>query len=634
MKYMKNIAMLFAALATAFTVSSCTDDDTEAGSADRLFRPVNIILSARGTTVTATWAGMEGASGYTAELYVRNVVEVGDDAQKYEDKILVARDERVPGNVWEVEGLEYNTQYYFRVKTNNADPSRNSYFTDFKSIKTPAETQVLRYTVDDVRNGIVTFTWMSGYDLTYVDLTTPDGEVKTYGIDDAQGSLTLKGLGAGNYTAVAGNATASYNVVSFLIPVLYEVEAEDIDFEGVTLRWAADGNISTLRLVNAATGEEKELKADINGVQTISAEELGYFQTWTATLVYSDGATTNSVVFTTLDQRPEGLIVVSDYAELKAAIADAPNGSTIALNPGLYEVMEPDDSGVLIYASIKLSKAVTLRAATGAMPVVKFKQFELCNPAELELVRIDGIEFVGYDEEDSSTSASYLFDLTTSAKASIQHVEIENCRIHGISNSLVRADRNKEIGVMEVLINNNMMWNMNGKQSWVSTYVDNGLATRSITFTNNTITGLSKKNANQRPFGYMASEGFVIEISNNTFYDCQCGTANFIHARGSADGSWGTAIVKNNIFYNKPEDEEKKPNKAPNFGSAATKIEGNVLTFAWGTYNADKGLTVDDWSSYGALALDPEFADPANLDFTVTNDAVIRTGAGDPRWIK
>lgn len=641
MKYMKNIVMLFVALVTVFAVSSCSDDDTEPGAADRLFRPVNIIVSAKGTTVSATWAGMEGAAGYTAELYVRNEVEVpgvGEEAEaeKFEDKVLVARDENVQGTTWEVTGLEYNTQYYFRVKTNHLDQDRNSYYTEFKSIKTPMETQVLKYTLDDVRNGVVTFTWMSGYDLTFIEVTNPDGEVKHYDIDDSAGELTLRSLAAGNYSAVAGNLSATYNVVNFLIPVLYEVEKEDITFEGVTLRWAPDGNISTLQLVNAATKEEKNYKADINGVQTLSSEELGYFQTWTATLIYADGETTNSVTFTTLDRKPEGTVIVSTYEELKNAIAAAADGAVIALQPGLYEVLEPDDSGALIYAPLIVEKGLTLRAATGAMPTVKFKQFELRNMGEVELVRIDGIEFAGYDEEDPGISASYLFDLTTKASASIKRIEIENCKIHGISNSLVRADRLKTITVFNILINNNMMWNMNGKQSYVSTYVDGGLATESIVFTNNTITGLSAKNANQRPFGYIASAGMTFNLSNNTFYNCQNGTANFIHARGTADGSWGTVIVKNNIFCSKPKDATKSPNKAPSFGDgAALTIEGNVLTYPWGSYNATTGvLTTEDWSAYGAIAADPEFADPANLDFTVTNEAVLKAGAGDPRWLK
>lgn len=640
MKYMRNIAMLFVAMMTAFTVSSCTDDDTDSGSADRLFRPVNIIVSAKGTTVSASWAGMDGASGYTAELYVRSVVEVsgeGEEAEveKYEDKVLVARDENVQGTSWEVPGLEYNTQYYFRVKTNNVDPARNSYFSDFTSIKTPMETQVLKYTIDDARNGIVTFTWMSGYDLTYIEVTNPDGEVKTYSIDDTAGSMTLAGLSAGTYSAVAGNNSASYNVVSFLIPVLYEVEEADITFEGVTLRWAADGNISTLRLVNTATQDKLEYKADINGAQTISAEELGYRQTYLATLIYSDDTTTNSVQFTTMDQKPEGTLFVSTYEELKAAITDAADGATIALNPGTYEVLEPDDTGALVYSTIILTKGVTLRAATASMPTIRFKQFELRNTTELELVRIDGLEFVGYDEEDSASSSSYLFDLTTSASASVKNVEIENCKIHGIGNSLVRADRSATISVLNILINNNMMWNMNGKQAYVSTYnSDTGVATESLVFTNNTITGLSAKNANQRAFAYLANANHVLNISNNTFYNCQNGTNPLIHARGTKDGSWGKVTVKSNIFYAQMKDE-KTPNSKPNFGDGSSPtIDGNVMPIPWGSYNSTTGvLTTYDWSEYSTITADPEFADPDNLDFTVTNDTVLKAGAGDPRWL-
>ncbi|MDO4758107.1 MAG: DUF5123 domain-containing protein [Rikenellaceae bacterium] len=639
MKYIKYISMLMVALAMSFMATSCNDETREMEVVDRLFRPVNIVVSASGTTVSATWAAIEGATGYTAELYVREKVEVESEGETtdYENKVLVARDEQVITNSWSVSGLDYDTQYYFRVKANGATEIRNSHFSDFESIKTPAETQVLKVVIDDPKAGNVTFNWMAGYDLSYIRLTGPDGSETNYPINDGDGSFAITKLGAGQYKAVAGNSEKEFNTVSFLIPVLYDVIAEEITFDSVTIRWAPDGNISTLELVNAVTKEEKSYPANINGVLEIPAAELGYFQTWQATLIYADGSLSNTVTFTTLDQMPEGVITVSTAEELKSAIETAANGAIIALNPGEYHMQSPDDSGNLQYVGITLSKSVTLMAATGSMPLVMAKQFNIVAATELELIRMEGIEFAGYDEHDSGATDTYLFNLDAGSAACLKRLEIENCKIHGISNSLIRADRNKAYTVLNILINNNLMWNMNGKQAYISTYnATDGTPAESITFTNNTITGLSCKSGNQRPFGWLASSSIVVNISNNTFYDCQNGTANFFHARGSVDGGWGTVTIKGNIIYSKPADAEKKPNKAPEFGSGATPvIENNVLPFPWGSYNSTTGvLTTDDWSAYGTITADPGFVDAANLDFTPTNETVINAAAGDPRWLK
>lgn len=639
MKYIKYISMLVLAVALSVVATSCKDEVREMEVADRLFRPVNIILSASGTSVSASWAAIEGAVGYTGELYTRSKVEVEESGETvtYEDKVLVARDEQLTTNSWTVEGLDYDTQYYFRVKANGDTEKHNSHFSEFESIKTLMETQVLKVVIDDPIAGNVTFSWMSGYDLTYIKLIAADGTESTYPINDADGSLALTKLDAGYYTAVAGNDSAEYNRLSFLIPILYEVAADEITFESVTLRWAPDGNISTVELVNLVTKEEKSYPANINGFLTLPIADLGYYQTWQVTLIYADGSVSNSVSFTTLDQKPEGMITVSTAEELKNAIETAPNGAVIALNPGEYHIQSPDDSGVLQYVGVTLSKSITLMAATGSMPLVMVKQFDIVAATEIDLIRVEGIEFAGYDEDDSGKTDTYFFNLSDKSTASPKRLEIENCKVHGISNSLIRADRKENYTVKNIYINNNLMWNMNGKQAYISTYKDNMVAVaETITFTNNTITGLSRKNANQRPFGWFANASIVVNFSNNTFYNCQNGTANFFHARGSADGEWGTVTVKNNIFYNKPADLEKKPNKAPEFGSgAAPVIENNILTFAWGTYNSTSGvLTSDDWSAYGASNADPQFADPEHLDFTPTNEEVIKTGAGDPRWLK
>ena len=74
MKYMKKFAMLLAAFCAVLAVS-CSDDETDSGVADRLFRPVTVTLVPRGTTLSASWTGIKGAVGYWVELYTRESVQ-------------------------------------------------------------------------------------------------------------------------------------------------------------------------------------------------------------------------------------------------------------------------------------------------------------------------------------------------------------------------------------------------------------------------------------------------------------------------------------------------------------------------------------------------------------------------------
>ncbi len=634
----KNITTILTVL-FASLMWSCTEDVTGDSDPTRLFRPVNIILSASENTVNASWAAMEGAVSYYAELYSSQTIGVDDDGDNILDYTLVARNEQIVDTEWSVPDLKFATTYYFRVRANSDDVNLNSYFSsDFYSVKTASEIQVLTYEILDIPNGIVSFSWMSGYDLSYIAITDSLGNIDTYDIVDADGGCTIEGIAAGSYTVVAGSSTREYNTLSLTIPVLYDIDPADNTLDGVTFRWTGNSNLDYILCVDPMGSEVYvDITSSSSGSQFVEASTFAPNTTYAATIYYEDGTAANTVNFTTMDSKPDGMIIVSTVDELADAIESAVSGAVIGVEPGEYHVTSTDaDTGVVSYAGITITADVTIMTTSAELPKIVFKQFSLSNTAELGLVRIQGLEIEGYDEFDDSTTASYLFDLTSSATANVNQIEIEDCYIHGISNSLVRADRTATYTVKNILINNNMLYNMNGKQAYISTY-NSDTATaipESIIFTNNTVTGLGRKNSNQRAFGFFASESHVFTMTNNTFYDCQNGTSAFAQARGTADGSYGAVTVTNNIFYSSPEDAEKAPNNDLDFAEANAKISNNSLYFPWGSYSSTSGeTTYYDWSEYSTITVDPSFVDAENFDFTPMSDDVISAKCGDPRWL-
>lgn len=665
MKYIKNIAMLMIASFAMLLASSCTDDDTDSGVNDRLFRPVSISLVPNGTTLTAKWASIQGATGYTCELWTSDDAAVGESAEEdvSTGKKLVVRDENVPTNTWVVKNLKYDTSYWFRVKSIDALYGEDSYFSDFYSVKIPAKTPVLSCEVTDPVDGEVEFSWMAGFDVRQITVVHPDGRVQSIPVDDAWGSCVMSFPVEGTYTAYASDGKTDYNEVRFIIPVLYDVELDAITFDDITFCWRADNHIAALVCTNAADAADvREFVFDAEtvsaGTLTLTTDQLAYDATYKAVLRYEEGyekQTSNEITFRTMIEKPEGLILVSSSEELVAAVAAAAEGTVIALqvpkeldkngaetkNDYVYHIKNTEG----VYTDIVLPCGMTIMPATGKMPHIIFKQFSLKNAAEVQLFRIYGLEIEGYDEDDKNTSASYLIDQTTDAKAVTQRIEIEDCYIHGIANSLVRADRTKGLTVPNIVVNNNRMYTMNGKQCYISTYLqDNTVASAEITFTNNTITGLSAKNTNQRAIAYMADANTVVTVSNNTFYNCQNGTSPLFHARGSVDGSYGKVVMKSNIFYNKPSDYEddgngnitcSTPNQQPDFGEgAALDISGNVMPFKWYVSGKNPDWVWTDFSEYGTVAVDPKFNNASKNDFTVTDATVLKLRAGDPRWLK
>lgn len=626
MKYIRNIAMLLAALFAVMAVS-CSDDETTEQGADRLFRPVSVTLTPKGTTLTATWTGIKGAAGYWVELYTSSKVPGQGDTEST-DYQLVASNEMTTSTTWVVNGLAYNTTYYFRVKAIDPDMARNSYFSDFYSVKVPAMTEVLACELLDPVEARVRFTWMEGYNIQFVKITAPDGGVRTVYVDDADGQFIQSGFASGTYTAVAGNTNETYNTAEFIIPVLYDVEGADITFDGVKFKWRVDADIEQLVCVESGA-PNNEIVFALTPEQ-VNAGELDYAMsegrlkpntTYTAVLRYKQELgkeDSNPVTFTTMQPMPAGAVFVATIEELTKAVA---NGAPIiAVQPGEYIAEE----------NIVLTNAVTFMAATREMPKVIVNQFTVSPTAYLNgTIRFEAIEF---ECKNLNNTTSCFID-NTNMKGNIKRIEVEDCYIHDYGSSFLRFNRTDGITVEEIYVNNNRLYRMYGQNSFLQ--LSKGTL-REITFTNNTMTGLDTQNAGVRFISYNANAATKAVFNNNTFTDYHNKGRLFFHINSKeADAeSAGSVEIRNNIFYT----EEVEYCNVSNFDKyvITATIENNVVTKPWGNGADSAAPATEPLASWGEKysTLDPAFKNAAKFDFTVTNEEVKKLGVGDPRWLK
>ena len=623
MKYIKNIAMLMVALCATLLTVSCTDDTTEStGVADRLFRPTGIKLTNSGTTMTASWAGITDAVGYWCELYKRTSAGQNSTGATQYNYDLVASNELVTATEWKVSGLDRNETYAFRVKSIHADMAKNSYFSDFYTSRIPGMTEVLVATVLDPVAALVRFEWMEGYNIQWVKITAPDGGVRTINVDDSKGSFEMDGFVSGTFKAVAGNSTNTYNEVTFLIPVFYEVNAALITFDSVHFEWRVDPDITTLVLTNVANPSDVhryDLPAEsVNTAQyDVPAADLQAETTYRAQLLYSAASgkePSNVVSFTTMMTKPEGVVMVETIDELLAEIAGGT--AIIALQPGDY--VSP--------ANIEVNHAFTLMAATKKQPKVIVNQFTMNNKEYVDgTLRFEGIEF----ECTNLNNTTSCFIDHSGQTANFKRVEIENCYIHDYGSSFMRFNR-QETSVEEVYVNNNQLLRMYGQNSFLQFTKVN---MKEVTFTNNTATGLDTQKAGVRFLTYNADGNTRVVFTNNTILFHNSTGRLFFHINTSGDA--GFITITDNIFFN---EDPEAPRNVDNFASrtVVATISNNVVASPWGAGNDGGSVSEDTLAAWGDgyLQADPGFKNASKFDFTVTNEDVLKTGAGDPRWLK
>ena len=217
----------------------------------------------------------------------------------------------------------------------------------------------------------------------------------------------------------------------------------------------------------------------------------------------------------------------------------------------------------------------------------------------------------------------------------IDFVRIMDCAIAGVVGSLF-YDNNKAYGVVNFLIKNSIIQlttttDKIKNQAWISFQ---GGGVKDFSMSNSTIFQMGDGNPQfflrynnsirVDRLGWTKSDHTTITYTNNTFY--KVGSGNWSNYSGMAD--YSVYNVQNNIWY------------ACGNGQIARRILGNgrLGTNASATWNNNTYWNEDgqvDQGTYDTgtvLTTNPDFENPAEVNFTPRGAEQVEKKTGDPRW--
>ncbi|WP_456314978.1 DUF5123 domain-containing protein [Pseudomonas shirazensis] len=386
--------------------------------------------------------------------------------------------------------------------------------------------------------------------------------------------------------------------------IFLPVQDADIDATQITLRWTPNSTVTQITvapgdIIHTITPEEKT-----TGVAIITG--LTGETTYTATLL--NGVKKRGVVtFKTGIDIGTGILVKPED-DLNAVIAAAPAGSVLVLMPGDYTKYTGE---------ILLDKPITirgLRIADKPKLHVKFTLSATATSLSLIDLELNGdktlSEVVKYNQ--SGTYGKLL---------------ISGCIVHDYTGSLVYAPSTSSARIESVTVENSICTNMVTGSSgefidFRASYVGNINVTKS-TFNNVAASrGFIRADATAT-FGAGLTSSL---IDSCTFYGVTNTIANNAYVIFYVRFATNAAIVRNSLFVE----------TAARYTSQATTIAptfSNNNYYNAATLNAAVS-TAAVKSDPAGTALNPQFANAANGDFTVGNQNIKDNGIGDPRWIK
>ena len=326
---------------------------------------------------------------------------------------------------------------------------------------------------------------------------------------------------------------------------------------------------------------------------------------YTAVMKRSNGLTRGTVTFTTAIELAPTDILVKEGESIVDAIKNAPEGYRLVVMPGEYAI-PADEGSTSKYAAFNIDKPISIKGLReNDKPIIRGR-FTLATggSADFDQVILDG-EGTSGDQAfvvlDKTAVHDHLNILNSEVRnftkgfyylnvaATINNVKIDNCIIHDIPCS--GGDfLDARTGSVKVLsITNSTFYNC--ATECRNIVRDNKTDPTEVTIDHCTfVDALSKDNSDGKSY---------------PFFNMQCKT--------------GSVKFTNNILFN-----------CVSTGTSSTNHKNTPTpTFDNNVYS--ENCKFKDWDKNGLVA-DPKFADASTGDFTVTNDNVKDTKAGDPRW--
>jgi len=299
---------------------------------------------------------------------------------------------------------------------------------------------------------------------------------------------------------------------------------------------------------------------------------------------------------------------------ISAAISAAGSGDIIELT---------SDGGVYTESSkfSSVSKSLTIRAAEGMVnkPILRvatggdyiFKLTGTAGTFVLDGIEVDGTNGTGVAEN------KYIMRIDNLDPAGTLSVQVLNCDVHDFLDKIIKVYPGA--GVSQLIVDNCQF--SNGDREGICLYDGSsstgGSFVQFASITNSTFFHIGREAIKGEQYA-----GMDVVIDRCTFYDIgQTENKGMIRFRDTEN-----VTIKNSIFQGNVGGGDK-------FVDCATAVSTLSNCSVWDVLNYDVGAaTVTD-----TLHADPQFADAANGDFTIGNEALFTFaddgGAiGDPRW--
>jgi len=395
--------------------------------------------------------------------------------------------------------------------------------------------------------------------------------------------------------------------------IFQEPSEADVKATSVTLRWPAGEQASTITL---SPGDiVYNITADDIAAGAATITGLTPETSYSATMRRDNGKTRGKVSFKTGVELAETDILVNEGEDLGAAIKSAPEGYRLVLMPGEYNITAAEDAS---YAngSVTISRKLAIKGLRpGEKPVIKGR-IKVEATFEIDQVILDG----------SGTDGGQAFDFT--GETDVHHLYITNSEIKNFTKGFFYI--NKAVKVSTINIEGCLISNI--ECSGGDLFDSRAGGYEKFNFTNNTVYNCAAKRDVVRMDDASANITAtpVITFDHNTFYNVGNGEVNyrFFYVRFAGN----TITFTNNIVvgFNNKRGFANQSSTDQN-----PTLEGNVY---FNTKNllslADGNTEKVSWFDESGTELDPQFANPDNGDFTVTNLNVADLKAGDPRWLK
>ena len=452
------------------------------------------------------------------------------------------------------------------------------------------------YVREDAESYIVEFAEGAGFNniIRTVEVSPDELPIQEQFDGETLYSARVKGVAEGKQDSKWVSVSIQTDPEQIFLPS----EDGDIQATEATLRWPA-GSAVTHLLINPGNVERpitpEEASAGMATITGLTGE------TEYTVLLYNNGTVRGTSIFTTLIDIGDATLVQPEE-DLSVVIANAIDGDVLVLAPGVYEAF---------VGNIVIDKSITIQGLYPYDKPILSVSFSMA-PGLQDLQLVD-LELVG--------TAELITLINMDATGNYNSVQIKGCNIHDYGRQLIYGN------TAGAILGNFI--------------IDNTVASNATTGGGDFI-------------DFRNGDVHNVEVTNSTFIDAPNGR-DFIRMDGAGDtnatGVTATVLIDHCTFVGVSNTEdrivyirfENNDITVTNnlFANTDAKYSNQTstdeeITFANNNYFNAPNLFSSTETRYDTSAnfttLDPGFVDAANGDYTVTNQALIDEGIGDPRW--